>query len=272
MIVPIGGAVRRVTHPHYGPYQYSPPSQRVYRRIYGTAGMLHPTLPPAIPAVPPVVSTPASNPYDLANDPGYQLSLGQYNAGVSQLGGGLREAVAQALIRFGDRSMVGQGSDFLKKAGLELDPQTLAAIDANYKSGNSTLAQIDHAHELRRNGIVNNLAGRNIINSGETGYQQGEENRGYGNGLYNARNSLLDMLSQGYQSYLDRKASLQAGVTNALMQAYQNSVNAPPPVAPGTVAPPIQAPIGRAPVRRQPPPRSAPHRLPRDSRPGRGGI
>lgn len=168
------------------------------------------------PATAPSPVTPYKNPYSIDADPGYQLALSNQQSGLSDLNALLTSERSRAAVGFGDSSLA---------QSLGLDQAAVAAAKANYQSGNSTLSRLDHANELGRQTIINTLAAHGLINSGDLGYREGEQNRAYGNATYDARQALLDQLNQYQQSYLSGKQSLQQQVTQALMAAYQNQLS-----------------------------------------------
>jgi hypothetical protein len=104
-------------------------------------------------------------------------------------------------------------------AGLGLDSQDQAFTRANYISGNSTLSRIDKQHDLARKSIINRLAARGLLNSGETGYQEGEEGKGYGQNLYSARLSLLNYLSQLFAGNPQAMAEIHKQITGGQLGA-----------------------------------------------------
>jgi hypothetical protein len=158
--------------------------------------------------------------YDINTDPNVIEARNQEQLGSQQLDADLARARRQAIIRFGDSSLAQLG-------GFGLDPTDAAAAQQNYLAGNADLARIDKGHKDRRTAIINQLAARGILGSGELGYSQGEEDLQYGQQTYDARNKVLDYLNQVNQSYLDRKSSLRQATLQALQQAYQFGLTNP---------------------------------------------
>jgi hypothetical protein len=112
-------------------------------------------------------------------------------------------------------------------AGFGLDPQAAAFARQNYLSGNAELARLDKAHQMNRMAIINRLAAHGLLTSGETGYENSQEDQGYGNNVYDAQQkALADILGyrQGANSQIQ---NLHAQTLSALQQAYQNYVNNP---------------------------------------------
>lgn len=124
----------------------------------------------------------------------------------------LKAARERAIIDFGDPALADM-------AGFGLDPQAGAFARQNYLSGNATLARLDKSRDLGRKAVIDRLAGRGMLFSGDLGYLEGEENTKYGHQVYDTRQRLLGYLADLYQSYLDRKQSYR----DSLLSAYQNA-------------------------------------------------
>jgi hypothetical protein len=151
--------------------------------------------------------------YSLGMDPGYQAALNAEQLGLSQLDAQLLAARNRAVIEFGDPALAGL-------AGFGLDPQSADFAKQNYLSGNSTMSRLDKSRDEKKRAIINALAGRGILFSGETGYQEGEASGEYGRNVYDARNKVLDALRTVQEGYLDRKTALHDRVVQAMQQAY----------------------------------------------------
>jgi hypothetical protein len=141
------------------------------------------------------------------SDPGVQAARAQEEAGLSELDAILKKNREAALVAFGDEDMQ------------DISPELRELIRKNYASGNAILARLRHQRDLGRTAILNRLAGRGLLRSGDLGYLEGENARQAGNAEYDARNKLLAAL-QGYlQDYVDRKQQLH----NQTLGAYQNA-------------------------------------------------
>jgi hypothetical protein len=141
------------------------------------------------------------------------------------------EARRQAIIALGG----GSDADY---AGWGLSAEDIAAGKANYASGHSVLARLAKAHEDRQRGLINNLAGRGIIYSGETGYQTTQEGRAYGNEQFDARAKVLDYLRGIQGQRLEREESIRSMLNQARYGAYERALNAPlgaGPIDPATL-------------------------------------
>lgn len=192
-------------------------------------------LPPSAPGYFGGSSTPppsTQNPYD--SDPGYASALAQQQLGISQAEQALNNLIAQRIVAYGDPTLA-------KMAGFNLDPQAEGMARQNYLAGNSELSRLDHSHQLAAQAIINRLAGHGILFSGETGYQQGEEGRAYGNNVYDAQQrALADIL--GYrQNTLQQENALRGNTQSALENAYTNYVNNPQLYGNGATTPPALA-------------------------------
>ena len=143
------------------------------------------------------------------------------NQGIGSLDAWLKSAREQAIIRSGDPALAGM-------AGFGLDPQAGVFANQNYLSGNADLARLDRAKKLARQGIVNRLAARGILRSGDLGYLEGQSNIDYGNQEYDVRQNVLSRLSEFMQQYLDRKQALKNSTLNARLNAYQSAASNPP--------------------------------------------
>lgn len=162
----------------------------------------------------PVFSPP---PYDPNTDPYLQSATNEANLGLAQADAALKKAREQAIIRFGDPALA-------SLAGFGLDPQAGAFAQQNYISGNAALARLDKAHQLRQKAVIDRLAAHGILGSGDLGYLSGEEGSLYGQQVYDARNQLLDYLSNLYNNYLTSKAQIRQAQQQAASAAYQNWV------------------------------------------------
>ena len=170
---------------------------------------------PAPKAPPPPTATPTGTYDPYGTDPAYQNAKAQEALGVGTTQAQLNSQIAQRLLALGDPSLAG-------KYGL--DP---AMIQQNYNSGNATLARLDQSHKQNLQAIINRLAAHGILNSGETGYQTVQEDRNYGNNRYDAEQAAIADILGYRQSALQQQQSLHDAVSQALENAYQNSLNHP---------------------------------------------
>jgi hypothetical protein len=147
------------------------------------------------------------------NDPNVIRAKAAADAARSNAKSQLRKLRRLAIIRMGDPSLA-------KAAGIDLSPEDLAAAKANYASGNATMARLDQQNSQARQAIINQLAARGILFSGETGYQEGQQAQAYGNQVYDVRQQLLDYLDQALQQELAAEAQAQEMENSAYQQAY----------------------------------------------------
>lgn len=197
-----------------------------------------PTGPPSVVQAPLVPPTQVTSPFD--SDPGYAAQRAAEQLGIPSINNNLNNLIAQRIVAYGDPALAAQ-------AGFGLDPQAAAFAQQNYLSGNGQLARLDKAHAQARQTIINTLAAHGLIDSGDTGYQIGNADQTYGNGVYDAQQqALADILGYRNNAQTQRDA-LHAATIQALEGAFTNYANnpaaygqttnsAPPPVT--SAAPP----------------------------------
>lgn len=177
--------------------------------------------PPASPAPSqPAQAAPQANgglPPAAATDPGVAAAAALAARIRAQANAALRAARSQALIQFGDPSL-------LKGLGFSVDPSVLAAAKANQYS---FVHQLGDADTNRRHAELNSLAAHGILYSGETGYQSGQEDKWKGQQLYGAEQSLLANLGGYLQDYLNQQNNADSGYNSALQNWWQNYLNNP---------------------------------------------
>ncbi len=167
--------------------------------------------PGAVTYAPPPRPKPQSNPLaGILTDPnvvGADLTRQQTMGNANAL---LNQGRSQALIGFGDPGLA-------RSLGIGVDPNTALAAQANQFS---TIANLNHANQIRSRSLLANLAGRGLAHSGELGYQQGEQARGYGNATYTAAQQLLSGLNQQLGTYLGTNQTADNNYLNALLKAF----------------------------------------------------
>jgi len=153
---------------------------------------------------PPDYAPPAFSISDFYSSPEYQSARAQQQLGLGKLNNAANSAIAQAIISFGDPALASQ-------AGFGIDPQSAAFTKQNYISGNATLAWLDKQHDLARRQVINALAGRGLLFSGDTGYQEGQARPGV------RKQRLWRAVIRGVrQNELEQE--------NAYQQAFQSSI------------------------------------------------
>lgn len=165
---------------------------------------------PAPPA-PPAAAPPAQ--YD--TDPQVMINKLLEQLGIGTIDADLKAQRERAIIGWGDPALA-------EMAGFGIDPQAGVFAQQNYLSGNAGLAKINKQHDLNSRGIVNKLAGRGLLRSGDLGYQTGEENQAYASNQYEGRQKILEYLTQISQQAQDRRNALRQSVIQSVMAAYQN--------------------------------------------------
>ena len=155
-----------------------------------------------------------------ATDPEVLIKQLLERLGIGQVDADLRSARERAIIGFGDPALASM-------AGFGIDPQAGVFAKQNYLSGNAELARIDKANERARKQIVDRLAARGLLRSGDLGYLEGEQAQAYGSAQYDARQKVLDYLTQAQQQAQERKNALRQSVIQSVMAAYQNYAQNP---------------------------------------------
>jgi hypothetical protein len=148
------------------------------------------------------------------SDPGYAAALAAEQLGLPRIDNDTNNLIAQRIVAYGDPNLA-------TMAGFGLDPQSAAFARQNYLSGNGTLARLDKAHAQARQAIINQLAAHGLIDSGETGYQEGNADQTYGNQVYDAQQqALADILGYRNAAQQQRDALHNASIA-ALENAFQ---------------------------------------------------
>lgn len=153
------------------------------------------------------------NQYD--TDPQVMINKLLEQLGIGTIDADLKAQRERAIIGWGDPALA-------EMAGFGIDPQAGVFAQQNYLSGNAGLAKINKQHDLNSRGIVNKLAGRGLLRSGDLGYQTGEENQAYASNQYEGRQKILEYLTQISQQAQDRRNALRQSVIQSVMAAYQN--------------------------------------------------
>jgi hypothetical protein len=159
----------------------------------------------------PPAPKPAPNPLaGILTNPGVVLAGMNRDQTLGNANALLRQGRSQALINYGDPGLA-------RSLGVAVDPNTAAAAQANQFS---TTANLAHQNQIAGRNLLNNLAGRGLIHSGELGYQQGEQARSYGQASYNDAQNLLASLNQQLQGYTSTTQGAQNAYLNALLGAF----------------------------------------------------
>ena len=185
----------------------------------GAANGLTMTIPS--PSSPDTSASPApstGSPFD--SDPGYAGARAAEQLGIPSINTAMNNLISQRIAAYGDPS-------FASQAGFGLDPQAAAFARQNYLTGNADLARIDRSHQQARQQIINRLAGHGLLFSGDTGYQTGQEDQGYGNNVYDAQQKVLADILGYRQGALGQTQGLRQNSQQALAQAWQNYINHP---------------------------------------------
>lgn len=164
---------------------------------------------------PPAAGPTAAPPSQYDTDPQVMINKLLEQLGIGTIDADLKAQRERAIIGWGDPALA-------EMAGFGIDPQAGVFAQQNYLSGNAGLAKINKQHDLNSRGIVNKLAGRGLLRSGDLGYQTGEENQAYASNQYEGRQKILEYLTQISQQAQDRRNALRQSVIQSVMAAYQN--------------------------------------------------
>lgn len=158
--------------------------------------------------------------YSFDTDPSVALARALENQGIGQLDAWLKSAREQAIIQSGDPALA-------SIAGFGLDPQAGVFAQQNYLSGNADLARVARARDLAKKAIINRLASRGLLRSGDLGYLEGQANIDYGNQEYDVRQNVLKKLADLMAQYLQQKQALKQNTVSAYQSAFNNVANNP---------------------------------------------
>jgi hypothetical protein len=153
--------------------------------------------------------------YDISKDPYVLAARAANERRRSMFGSMTARQKRQAIIHSGDVNLA-------KAQGLSA--ADVQATQANYDAGNADLARLDQQNKLAHQAIINQLAGRGILFSGETGYQEQQQGRAYGQQTYDLRTSVLDYLQQLADQYQQELESEREGEEQALAAATSNAI------------------------------------------------
>jgi hypothetical protein len=160
----------------------------------------------------------------LEADPGYQQILGDVQGASAAEKGQRNASMQRSMAEFGEipdlsQSLSALGLTSSDMAGITTpEAQTLAQSLTN--SGVSTKAQLEYAQKKAIQGISNALASRNMLRSGDTGYNVGQQNLAYTQNQYNARKTLLDYLAGIQSGYAAAERQRQSDLRSAWTDAY----------------------------------------------------
>lgn len=99
--------------------------------------------------------------------------------------------------------------------------------DAAHNNPFSVLSVLQQAHEQNLRAQRNQLAARGILQSGEYGYQLGQENKDYLQNQYEARQQLLDFINGVQSAFAQAEQNRNNQLVQAGQQAYQNQLGLP---------------------------------------------
>lgn len=155
----------------------------------------------------------------IQNDPWYMQQSGLINAQGMADASRLGEQLAQAFIDYGAIPQ-GFSSEFL--------PGTTAGLaQANTQAGLSLLARLQRQTDDSRREVVNDLAARGILSSGETGWQLGRVAQASSEAGYDAARGTLNYSGQLLDAYAQAELARKLALIDAAMSAYGRQSTAP---------------------------------------------
>jgi hypothetical protein len=183
---------------------------------------------PAAAAAPPAPA-PAAPDYAsiFANDPILkQLQANLAAQGISDAAS-RASARQQALIQFGEVPNFAQSATDLglgDSFNTDINPSIAALANQNTAAGTSTYANLNHAYQTQVRQIKQALAAKGLLSSGETGYELGNAQHTYNQGLYDDTNKLLSYLTGVQQSYNTAQQNAQSQLYQGSNDAYNRAV------------------------------------------------
>lgn len=172
--------------------------------------------------------------------PAEQLALQQYLAAQQAAEQAqLQQAIQNAIIRFGEAP-----EGYTHET---LTPEILALAQQNTDAGLSLVARLNQQRDLGQRGILNDLAARGALQSGETGYQLGQLGLGYKQQQYDARQQLLDYLAGVQAAFAQNQTGREYQLGQGIRESQQTQASqpwnwAPTPTSSPAATPPPPAP------------------------------
>lgn len=132
----------------------------------------------------------------------------------------------QAFIGFGEVPNLPQGL-FDPIFGTASDTATSQLASKNTEEGLSLLARIQKQRADVQQRIIDQLTGRGILRSGETGYQLGQNGLAYKQAQFDARQKLMDYLNGILQQVTSARGERQRDLASELTAAFQRQLALP---------------------------------------------
>lgn len=99
-------------------------------------------------------------------------------------------------------------------------PQARGIAASNTAAGTSTVARLNQSYADAQRNVVNALASRGMMRSGDTGYALNRTNLANTQQNYDARKTLLDYLAGAQSGYTAAEKARQQGLYQSLTDAY----------------------------------------------------
>lgn len=174
------------------------------------------------------------------NNPGSAAaSLAQQYAGASGLPGPSSGSL------FDSNPLVAYANAEYAKGVTSLDGWLKGQQDLANAQGKTMSERLKRQRELARRALINRLAARGILRSGDLGYQEGQQAQNFADSSYDINQNVLQQLAGYWQQYLQQKNALRGVVDNAMTTAYQNQTT-PENLSNGVGQPSIFAPTAAA--------------------------
>ncbi|MFA5052983.1 MAG: hypothetical protein WC565_02925 [Parcubacteria group bacterium] len=157
-------------------------------------------------------------------DPIYQQAIANAQAQAIADKTSRDTAMRRSLIDFGQTldpaAIAAQLGITAADAAEIMNAQTNQLAQANTAAGTSMAAQLQKAYRDAQRGLVNALASRGMLRSGDTGYGLQKEGLADVQRQYAARRQLLDYLTGSQSGYTEAERARQLALAQALSEAY----------------------------------------------------
>jgi hypothetical protein len=171
-------------------------------------------------------------------DPIYQQQIADAQAQAIADKSSRDTAMKRGLVDFGQTldstAIAAQLGISAEDAASIMDAQTNTLAQQNTQAGTSTAAQLQRAYQDAQRGVVNALASRGMLRSGDTGYSLGREGQADVQRQYGARKQFLDYLAGLQSGYTEAEKARQQANAQALSDVYTRILQQNPNGIPGT--------------------------------------
>lgn len=168
----------------------------------------------------------------IQNDPAY-MALAQHVAAQDTTNAAQRQdATEQALIHFGmvpdfQQNPLGLSPAALQMLMHDIDPNAARLAQENTLAGLSTEGQLQQQEEQASHALVNGLAARGALGSGDNNYRTGLQDQAYAKAQNDALQTLLAAINSYQQTYLNAHNAGQDQLNQGLQTAQQFEAGLP---------------------------------------------